>query len=168
LFCHHIGDEEVFSTVKGRRMASERERMLAGELYFPYDPELVADTAGVLENLFAYIWPRRTFPRLGISEPVMSAVRDGALSTGAARDKFAEVLNRAAFGKERVVLTRRGKPLVAVVPIEDVELLEAIEDRTDAEEARAALAAWWAEGSPSASLDEVLAEDGLSRDDLAQ
>jgi prevent-host-death family protein len=98
----------------------------------------------------------------------MSAVRDGTLSTGAARDRFAEVLNRAAFGKERVVLTRRGKPLVAVVPIEDVELLEAIEDRTDAEEARAALAEWRAGGSPSASLDEVLAEHGLSRDDLAQ
>lgn len=90
------------------------------------------------------------------------------LSTGAARDKFAEVLNRAAFGKERVVLTRRGKPLVAVVPIEDVELLEELEDRADAAEASAALAAWRAEGSPPASLDEVLAEHGLTRDDLAR
>jgi prevent-host-death family protein len=98
----------------------------------------------------------------------MPAVRKGTLSTGVARDKFAEVLNRAAFGKERVVLTRRGKPLVAVVPIEDIELLEEIEDRADAEEARVALAAWRAEGSPSASLDEVLAEHGLSRDDLAR
>ena len=98
----------------------------------------------------------------------MSAVREGTLSTGAARDKFAEVLNRAAFGKERVILTRRGNPLVAVVPIEDVELLEELEDRADAEAARAALAAWRAEGSPSVSLDEVLAENGLSRDDLAR
>jgi prevent-host-death family protein len=94
--------------------------------------------------------------------------REGTLSTGAARDKFSELLNRAAFGKERVVLTRRGKPLVAVVPIEDIDLLEELEDRADAEAARAALAAWRAEGSPSAPLDEVLAEHGLSRDDLAQ
>jgi prevent-host-death family protein len=97
-----------------------------------------------------------------------TTVRKETLSTGAARDKFAEVLNRAAFGKERVVLTRRGKPLVAVVPIEDVELLEALEDRADAEEARAALTAWRAEGSPSASLDEVLTEHSLSRDDLCR
>lgn len=97
-----------------------------------------------------------------------TTARKETLSTGAARDKFAEVLNRAAFGKERVVLTRRGKPLVAVVPIEDVELLEALEDRADAEQARAALTAWRAEGSPSASLDEVLAEHSLSRDDLCR
>jgi prevent-host-death family protein len=76
-----------------------------------------------------------------------TTVRKGTLSTGAARDNFAEVLNRAAFGKERVVLTRRGKPLVAVVPIEDVEVLEQLEDQA-VEEARAALAAWRAEGSP--------------------
>jgi hypothetical protein len=44
----------------------------------------------------------------------------------------------------------------------------AIEDRADVEEARAALAAWRAEGSPPASLDEVLEEHGLSRDDLAR
>ena len=51
---------------------------------------------------------------------------------------FAEVLNRAAFGKERVVLTSRGKPLVAMVPIEDVEVLEQLEDQADAEQARGA------------------------------
>ena len=65
-----------------------------------------------------------------------TTTREGMLSTGAARDKFAEVLNRAAYGKERVVLTRRGKPLVAVVPIENVEVLEQLEDQADAEEAR--------------------------------
>ena len=97
-----------------------------------------------------------------------TTVRKGTLSTGAARDNFAEVLNRAAFGKERVVLTRRGKPLVAVVPIEDVEVLEQLEDQADVEEARAALAAWRAEGSPPASLDEGLAEHSLSRDDLCR
>jgi prevent-host-death family protein len=50
------------------------------------------------------------------------------------------VINRAAFGKERIVLTRRGKEIAAVVPIEDVKLLEELEDRIDLEEARAALA----------------------------
>ncbi len=62
------------------------------------------------------------------------------ITTGKAREQLSNVINRAAFGKERVVLTRRGKEIAAVVPIEDVKLLEEIEDRIDLEEARAALA----------------------------
>ncbi len=37
------------------------------------------------------------------------------------------------------MLTRRGKELAAVVPIEDVKLLEELEDRLDFETAREAL-----------------------------
>lgn len=62
------------------------------------------------------------------------------ISTAKARERLSTVINRAAFGKERVVLTRRGKEVAAVVPIEDVKLLEELEDRIDLEEARAALA----------------------------
>ncbi len=57
-----------------------------------------------------------------------------------ARDAFGETLNRVAYGKERVVLSRRGKPLAALVPLEDLALLEQLEDRLDLEEARKALA----------------------------
>lgn len=63
----------------------------------------------------------------------------GQVSTVDARSQLSEIINRAAFGKERLILTRRGKELVAVVPIEDVKLLEALEDRIDLKEARAAL-----------------------------
>lgn len=63
----------------------------------------------------------------------------GQVNTVNARAQFSEIINRAAFGKERVTLTRRGKEIVAVVPIEDVKLLEALEDKIDLEEARAAL-----------------------------
>jgi prevent-host-death family protein len=62
------------------------------------------------------------------------------ITTVEARDRFSDVVNRAAFGKERVVITRRGKDLVAIVPIEDFQLLEDLENRIDLEEARAALA----------------------------
>jgi prevent-host-death family protein len=62
------------------------------------------------------------------------------ISTVKAREQLSTVINRAAFGKERVVLTRRGKEVAAVVPIEDVKLLEELEDRVDLEDARAALA----------------------------
>ena len=61
------------------------------------------------------------------------------VSTVEARDQLSTIINRAAFGKERVVLTRRGKELAAVVPIEDVKLLEELEDRLDFEAAREAL-----------------------------
>lgn len=64
----------------------------------------------------------------------------GQVNTVEARAQFSEIINRAAFGKERVTLTRRGKEIVAVVPIEDVKLLEALEDKIDLEEARESLA----------------------------
>jgi prevent-host-death family protein len=64
----------------------------------------------------------------------------GQVNTVDARAQFSEIINRAAFGKERMILTRRGKEIVAVVPIEDVKLLEALEDKIDLEEAREALA----------------------------
>jgi prevent-host-death family protein len=63
----------------------------------------------------------------------------GQISTVEARKQISEIINRAAFGKERMILTRRGKELVALVPIEDVKLLEALEDRIDVKEAKAAL-----------------------------
>jgi prevent-host-death family protein len=60
------------------------------------------------------------------------------VTTAAARKNFSDVINCAGYGKERVVLTRRNRPLAAVVPIEDIELIEEIEDREDLKEARAA------------------------------
>jgi prevent-host-death family protein len=62
------------------------------------------------------------------------------LTTVEARAQLSEVINRAAFAKERMFLTRRGKRIVAVVPIEDIDLLETLEDHIDIQEARAALA----------------------------
>ena len=61
------------------------------------------------------------------------------ISTAEARNEFADLINRASFGKERFVLTRRGKELAAIVPVEDLALLEEFEDRIDVEAAKAAL-----------------------------
>jgi prevent-host-death family protein len=61
------------------------------------------------------------------------------ISTVEARNKFSNIINRVAFGKERLVLTRRGEELVALIPAEDVHLLEAIENQIDLEDAQAAL-----------------------------
>ncbi|HVA79500.1 MAG TPA: type II toxin-antitoxin system Phd/YefM family antitoxin [Candidatus Binataceae bacterium] len=62
-----------------------------------------------------------------------------AITTAAARQNFSDLINRVAYGKDRVVLTRRNRPLAAMVPIEDIALLEEIEDREDLKAARAAL-----------------------------
>ncbi len=58
------------------------------------------------------------------------------LTASATRQNFADILNRAAYGGERIIVHRRKKPVAAVVPIEDLELLEKIEDRIDIAEAR--------------------------------
>jgi prevent-host-death family protein len=60
-------------------------------------------------------------------------------TTGEAREHFSEVINEAAYGAQRVVLTRRGKNVAAVVPISDLELLNELERIIDVEEARQAL-----------------------------
>jgi len=52
-----------------------------------------------------------------------------ALDASEAREKFADTINRAAYGKERVIVKRRGKPIAAVVPIQDLELLERLDPK---------------------------------------
>jgi len=62
---------------------------------------------------------------------VSKTINEDHISTAEARNHFSEVINRAAYGKERIVLTRRGKDIVGVVPVEDVELLQRLEDQID-------------------------------------
>lgn len=47
------------------------------------------------------------------------------MSTVEARENFSEMINQAAYGNQRVVLTRRGKPLVAVISLQELEGTEA-------------------------------------------
>jgi len=68
-----------------------------------------------------------------------------------ARNDLAEILNRVAYGKERVVLTRRDKDVVAIVSLEDLRLIEQLEDRIDLAEAKKVLA----RNEPTISLDEL-------------
>ena len=79
------------------------------------------------------------------------------ISTAAARNEFADVISRASFGKERFVLTRRGKILVAIIPVEDLELLEELEDQMDVAAAKVALA----ESDERVSYQDLRRELGL-------
>ncbi len=84
-----------------------------------------------------------------------------SISAGQASKRLAELMDRVANAKDRVILTRRKKPLAALVPLEDVELLEELEDRADLEAAKAAREEVKREGS--IPLDRVLAEFGIKR-----
>lgn len=72
-----------------------------------------------------------------------------------ARKDLADILNRAAYGKERVVLTRRGKDVAAIVPMDDLNILEAIEDHMDVTESEKILARVRAGSEEVVSLEEV-------------
>lgn len=84
------------------------------------------------------------------------------LNVSKAREEFPDVVNRAAYGKERTIVSRRGKDLAAVVPMEDLRLLERLAraemDRQDIEDARAALRE--ARGKKTVPLRELLRELG--------
>lgn len=43
-----------------------------------------------------------------------------------ARAELADLINRVVYGEERVVVTRHGKPLVALVSAADLERLESL------------------------------------------
>ena len=85
------------------------------------------------------------------------------LKVSKARGEFPEVVNRAAYGKERTILSRRGKDLAAVIPMDDLRLLERLTqeemDRQDLEDARAALAE--AEEKGTIPLEEARKRLGL-------
>jgi prevent-host-death family protein len=61
------------------------------------------------------------------------------LSATKAREVFSDVINRVSYRGERILLERHGKDVVALVPVDDLELLEALEDRLDLEEAKGRL-----------------------------
>ena len=45
------------------------------------------------------------------------------------RSAFHDTIRKVQFGGERVILERQGRPVAALVPLEDLELLEEIEDQ---------------------------------------
>ena len=61
------------------------------------------------------------------------------ISVSEARDELGDTVDRVARKGQRVTLTRRGKAVVAIVSTDDLALLEALEERGDVEDARAAL-----------------------------
>ena len=48
------------------------------------------------------------------------------LTVSEARQSFADLVNRVAYGNERITVARHGRDLVGIVPMSDVRRLEAL------------------------------------------
>jgi len=77
------------------------------------------------------------------------------------QENFSDTLDRVVDKKERIILHRQGKNVAALVPVEDLVLLEELEDRLDVEDFRAAKEEWEREGRQTTPLDEVMKELGI-------
>ena len=95
----------------------------------------------------------------------MSSTSDGdsslTLSTTEARRDFADLVNRVAYGGERVNITRRGKPVAVLLSRECANLLEVLEDFWDLMEIGSTLADMREKGQEPLPWEEVKAELGL-------
>ncbi len=83
------------------------------------------------------------------------------ISTSAARNQFGDLINRVAYGREHVVLTRRGKELVAIIPAEELRWIEEFENRRDLELIDQILAE--SNGEPNMTLEELEAQVAVER-----
>ena len=77
-----------------------------------------------------------------------------------AKNHFSDVLRRAEYGGERVIVERHGKPVAAIVSTDDLRQLEAAENAVDLRDAQAALAE--AKERGTIPLDTVLRKHGLA------
>ncbi|MBW4559808.1 MAG: type II toxin-antitoxin system Phd/YefM family antitoxin [Mojavia pulchra JT2-VF2] len=77
-------------------------------------------------------------------------------SASEARANFQELINRAEYRGDRIVIQRHGKPVAAIIGLEDLKLLEAIEDAIDSAELRRAVE----ENDGFTTLDAIIAKRG--------
>lgn len=82
-----------------------------------------------------------------------------SVSVTQARKDLCEIFDDVNFGKERVVLTNRRKR-VAIVPIEDLEALQALEDAEDIAVAEERLREYEKNPSIAISHEEMLKRFG--------
>ena len=54
------------------------------------------------------------------------------ISTVELRRRLADTINRASYGRSRFVVERNGRPVAAIIPIDDLLRLEEMEDAADA------------------------------------
>ena len=83
------------------------------------------------------------------------------IPSGKLRQDFSDTVNRVAYGGERIIVHRRGNDIAALVPVEDLELLEKLEDEQDVEEAEKVLARARAKGEKPIPWDKARKKFGF-------
>jgi prevent-host-death family protein len=63
-----------------------------------------------------------------------------SLETGARQKGISQAIGRVASTGDRIVIQQRGKPIAALVSLNDLRMLEVFEDQIDVEAARKVLA----------------------------
>jgi prevent-host-death family protein len=53
------------------------------------------------------------------------------MNTVEAKEQFSDLINRVAHSKERIILTRRGKEIAAIIPVDDLKVLQQSQDKQD-------------------------------------
>ena len=87
-----------------------------------------------------------------------------AYTLTSARSRLGELVNRARFGRERVILTEHGTPVAALISVDELAELQAAADAADI----AAAARVTAAGHPGIPHEEVMAAfDALDAADHA-
>jgi prevent-host-death family protein len=81
-----------------------------------------------------------------------------SINTADAKEEFAELIQRVSHYKERIILVRRGKEVAAIVPVEDLIVLESSQSKNDLEDSVEALKEARKEGC--ISLEELKSEVG--------
>ncbi|RKY26544.1 MAG: prevent-host-death family protein [Planctomycetota bacterium] len=79
-----------------------------------------------------------------------------SISMTDARHIFTDIANKVMFSGERICIRKNNKPAFAIVPIEDVNMLEALEDKADVQAAKAAM-----KKGKFISLDKLARELGV-------
>lgn len=64
------------------------------------------------------------------------------IAVSAVRERIADVLGHVAHRRERIILTRHGRELGAIVPMEDLERLRSLEAVEGGRSMRAYRASW--------------------------
>ncbi len=59
------------------------------------------------------------------------------VSVAEAKNRFSDLLNRVIYRHERIIVSKRGKPVGAIVSTEDLKRLEEMENRRVLKKARA-------------------------------
>lgn len=84
----------------------------------------------------------------------MTSVEPDAVSLVALRNSLGDVVNEVTYGNHRRIISKNGKPVAAIISIDELELLEKLEEKADL-----------------AALEEARAEDDgerISLDDFLQ